>query len=51
MKEIIEVLETIDTQIDDCRYYLTISENKEELLFNKLNEISKEIKTLINTMN
>lgn len=51
MKDVLEVLETIDTQINDCRYYLTLSENKEELLFNKLNEISKEVKQLINKIN
>jgi hypothetical protein len=49
MKEVLEILQGIDTKLDDCRYYLTI--NEQELLFDKLNEISKEIKSLINEIN
>lgn len=49
MKELLESLQTIDTKLDDCRYFLSIHEDEE--LFNKLNEISKEVKTLLNKIN
>ena len=49
MKEILESLQIIDTKLDDCRYYLTtINDEKVEEVFTKLNEASKEVKTLIN---
>lgn len=49
MKEVLESLQVIDKNLDDCRYFLSIHEDEE--LFNKLNEISKEVKTLINKVN
>ena len=49
MKEVLESLQIIDKNLDDCRYFLSIHE--EEELFNKLNEISKEVKTLLNKIN
>ena len=54
MKEVLETLQTVDKQIDDCRYYMTLNDNKvvtKELIFDKLNQVSKEIKTLINKIN
>ena len=52
MKDVLEVLQTIDTKLDDCRFYLTTMNHDEKTdeLFNKLNEASKEVKQLINTM-
>ena len=49
MKEVLESLQVIDKNLDDCRYFLSIHEDEE--LFNKLNEMSKEVKTLINKVN
>ena len=49
MKEVLESLQVIDKNLDDCRYFLSIHEDEE--LFNKLNEMSKEVKTLINKIN
>lgn len=53
MKEVLEALQMIDTKIDDCRFYLTTMEHNEKIdeLFNRLNEASREVKTLINKIN
>ena len=53
MKELLESLQSIDVKIDDCRYYLTtiIDCEKKDILFGALNEMSKEVKTLINKVN
>jgi len=54
VKEVLETLQTVDKQIDDSRYYMTLNDNKDvtkDLIFDKLNEVSKEIKTLINKIN
>lgn len=48
MKELIDSLLLIDGKINDCRYYLTLrSEEKETMLFDTLNEMSKEIKKIL----
>ena len=48
MKELIDRLILIDEKINDCRYYLTLrSEEKEKMLFDTLNEMSKEIKKIL----
>ncbi len=53
MKEVLESIQTIDTKLDDCRYYLKSIEDpeKRDLLFDTLNEISKEVKGLVNEFN
>ena len=53
MKEVLESLQAIDVKIDDCRYYLTtiIDCEEKDILFGALNEMSKEVKTLINEIN
>lgn len=54
MKEVLEALQMIDTKLDDCRYYLTINDSKvvvKELILDKLNEASKELKKLMSKIN